>query len=181
MDTPDTTEADTADTSTADAGGAVEILQLMPPTAWEGMLVLGKIATDPKAYRKALRSLHDAAVATTARQDAREKQLDAREKELEAERVEVDQQKKSAASTWATVRSREQAVEAREERCDAREAEGQRGSSPPRNYRHPDDDFHPIEGSGMSRTFTAPRTVRHDDLGQLYAAHTTLTRTTDAE
>jgi hypothetical protein len=63
----DTTEAE-ADAPTADTGGAVEILRLMPPTAWEGMLVLGKIATDPKAFRRMLRALHDSLAAETEAQ-----------------------------------------------------------------------------------------------------------------
>jgi hypothetical protein len=75
------------------------------------------------------------------------------------------------------VRSREAAVEAREERCDAREAE--LGSSPARrrNYRNPADTFTPIAGSGMSRSFPEQHTVRHDDLGQEFPQHVSLTRT----
>jgi hypothetical protein len=176
----DTTEAE-ADAPTADTGGAVEILRLMPPTAWEGMLVLGKIATDPKAFRRMLRALHDSLAAETEAQKKTRDERAAFEEYQAKETAELEQQKKTAASTWAMVRSREQAVEAREEleRCAAREAEPGPAA---RQYRHPDDDgWTAPAGSGMSRTFTAPRTVRHDDLGQPYAAHTTLTRTTDAE
>jgi hypothetical protein len=68
MDTDDTI-ADPTDTA-ADAGGAVELaLRLIPPTAWEGMFLLGKIATDPKAVRRHLRQLHDALAAVTAGRD----------------------------------------------------------------------------------------------------------------
>jgi hypothetical protein len=71
-DTDDTgTDTDNPDTATAaDAGGAVELaLRLIPPAAWEGMFLLGKIATDPKAVRRHLRQLHDALAAVTAGQD----------------------------------------------------------------------------------------------------------------
>lgn len=62
--------SDIADTTETDAGDAVELaLRLIPPTAWDGMLVLGKIATDPKAVRRHLRQLHDALASVTAGQD----------------------------------------------------------------------------------------------------------------
>jgi hypothetical protein len=186
MTDTDTTEADT-DTPTADTGGAVEILQLMPPTAWEGMLVLGKIATDPKAYRRALRALHDAAVTTTARQDAREKQLDAREKEFEAriakETAALEREKKSAAGIWKTAQARERAVERREQAAIDRES-----SSPAPNYRRENTNF--MAGSGFAQTIIEPpavpdaqapepsRTVvRTDPAGNEFPSFTTISRT----
>jgi hypothetical protein len=174
MDTTDTTEAG-ADKPTADTGGAVSLLRLMPPTAWEGMLVIGKIATDAKAYRRALRGLHDAAVATTATQDARERQLDAREKELDARAAKLAAGEAALADEQKKLRDREVAHFVEKNRWD--DAQKLREGSAVRNSRHPDDDFVPIQGSGMSRTFTAPpRTVRTDALGQPFPEHTTLTR-----
>jgi hypothetical protein len=151
MDTPDT---DTIDT-TADAGGTVELLRLMPPTAWEGMLVLGKIATDPKAYRRALRGLHDAAVATTATQDARDRQLDAREKELDARAAKLAAGEAALADEQTKLREREVAHFVEKNRWD----EVHREDSTVRNY-HPDDDgWTAPAGSGMSRTFAPPRSA----------------------
>jgi hypothetical protein len=48
----------------ADTGGAVELaLHLIPPAAWQGFFALLKIAEDPKAARRVMRSLHDSLAA----------------------------------------------------------------------------------------------------------------------
>lgn len=90
------TDDNMTDATAADAGGPVELLRLMPPTAWEGMLVIGKIATDPKAYRRALRALHDSLAAVTAGQDKlaadraeQDAQLAKDRAEISAERVKL--------------------------------------------------------------------------------------------
>jgi hypothetical protein len=169
------TDTDTTDDATATAaaaGGAVELaLRLIPPAAWEGMFLLGKIATDPKAIRRHLRQLHDSLVAEAEAQKKTQEDRAAFDEYKAKETAELDEQKKTAASIWERAQSRERAVDAREQAC--RERETALGL----NARNPDDDFVPMQGSGMSRTY--PRTVRHDDLGQAFPEHTTLTRQTE--
>jgi hypothetical protein len=178
MDTTDTTQADTGTdtaTPTADTDGAVEFLRLMPPTAWEAMLIAGKIATDPKAFRRALRALHDAAVTTTAAQDAREKQLDAREAAVaeyeKTSRAEIEQQRKTTGQIWEGAKARESAVEEREERCREREHELGWDYTPPSGFQH-------IEGTTIRQEPPPPvrRTVRVGNTGEPFPDATTITR-----
>jgi hypothetical protein len=141
------------ETAGADAGGVVELLRLMPPTAWEAMLVVGKIVTDPKAYRRALRGLHDAAVATTATQDARDKAQDARDKALDERAQKLAAGEAALADAQKKHRDREVAHFVEKNRWD----EVHREDSTVRNY-HPDDDgWTAPAGSGMARTFAPPR------------------------
>lgn len=127
-----------------------------------------------------LRQKHSAIRSTQKKLDAERAAFDAYRTE---ETAKLEQEKKSAADVWATVRSREQALEAREDQAreDRRNAREAGGGYQPRNRSADDDGWTAPAGSGMGRTFTERRTVRHDDLGQPYAAHTTLTRTVEPE
>jgi hypothetical protein len=154
MDTDDTTEVDT-DTPAADAGGvAVELaLHLIPPAAWQGFFALLKIAEDPKAVRRVMRSLHDSLAAEAEAQKKTRDERAAHDAKVVKDRAElVDREKK--------LRAREVAHAGERGRWEDTQKMIREGSVPQRNSRHPDDDgWTPPAGSGMSRTFTAPRTT----------------------
>jgi hypothetical protein len=142
---------------------------LITPEAFLMVQNLISLCVNPKEVRKQLRSLHDALAA-----------VDAAEKRLNDARVAHDAH---ISKTAAELADREKKLRAREAQHAAERGRWEstqqmiREGSAARKYRHPDDDFTPPAGSGMGRTFTERRNVRHDDLGQPYAAHTTLTRT----
>jgi hypothetical protein len=144
------------------------------PQAWHQVFALIALAGDARGYKKRLHALARA----IAEADAAQKQLAddraAYDEYKAKETAEFDEQKKTAASMWERAAARERTVEAREQRCAEREIE--LGL----NARNPADDFAAIKGSGMSRSF--PRqAVRHDRLGQQFAAGSTITRSEPPE
>jgi len=124
--------ADTVDTA-ADAGGAVELApRLIPPAAWEGMFLLGKIATDPKAVRRHLRQLHDALAAVSAGQAKLASEREQFTRYVAETTAELEQQR-------AAVQKRRLDVEAAEEGLNERHHQISNLEAAWRNLGEPDD------------------------------------------
>jgi hypothetical protein len=167
--------SDDMDTDAIDTETATELHSAAPDAAYEVLLWLARFAKDATAWELRLasdRRRHKAIRSAQKKLNAEKVAFDEYKAKAEAA---IEQERKAAARVWAHVKSAENAMAAREEHCREIEREHER-DIPSTTVHHPDDDFRPIAGSDMSRSYPAPRTVRHDDLGQEFPKHTSLTR-----